>query len=57
MTDYYPANYQRTKISFSCGAASFTLKSDGTIELKGVKINVEGSETVTIKGGMIDLNP
>jgi len=45
------------EIILSCGKANITLKKDGTIELQGVLINVEGSEKVTIKGKPIHLNP
>ena len=30
------------EISFKCGAASIVLKKDGTIEIKGMKVSVEG---------------
>ncbi|OQW92574.1 MAG: hypothetical protein BWK78_01270, partial [Thiotrichaceae bacterium IS1] len=45
------------EIAFTCGKSSFILKKDGTILLKGVKIDIEGCGPVTIKGVPIHLNP
>ncbi|OQW91963.1 MAG: hypothetical protein BWK78_03110, partial [Thiotrichaceae bacterium IS1] len=40
-----------------CNNASITLKKDGTIQLKGVKIEIEGCGEVSIKGVLVHLNP
>ncbi|MBK8977502.1 MAG: type VI secretion system tip protein VgrG [Planctomycetes bacterium] len=39
------------EIVFKCGAASLTMKADGTIQLKGVQVTVEGAATLTAKSG------
>ena len=59
------------QISLICGGASIVLKKDGTINIKGKTININGSSTVninapminseasatnTLKGGMVKIN-
>uniref|UniRef100_UPI000ACFE2E9 bacteriophage T4 gp5 trimerisation domain-containing protein n=1 Tax=Tritonibacter mobilis TaxID=379347 RepID=UPI000ACFE2E9 len=38
------------------GKSKLVMSEDGVINLKGVKVTIEGDETVTVKGGRIDLN-
>jgi len=45
------------EIALMCGKAILTMKKDGTIQIKGVKIDIEGCGTVTMKGVPIQLNP
>ncbi|NJO18676.1 MAG: type VI secretion system tip protein VgrG, partial [Thioploca sp.] len=45
------------KIAFKCGDSSITLEKDGTIKIKGVKIDIEGCGVVTIRGNPLHLNP
>jgi len=40
----------------TCGKSSFTMKKDGTIVLRGVKLLIEGSGSVTINGKDVDVN-
>jgi len=40
------------KITLTTGQSSLVMKSDGTIELKGMTITVEGSQSVTVKGNV-----
>jgi type VI secretion system secreted protein VgrG len=53
-------NYQLTagqEIVLQTGASKLVMKSDGTIELTGMTITVEGSQSVTVKAGQkIELN-
>ena len=42
------------EIKLICGASSITLKNDGTIEIVGVNIKVNGSAKVATSGAMID---
>jgi type VI secretion system secreted protein VgrG len=35
-------------ITLTCGASSITLKKDGTIDIKGIKVTVEGAATATL---------
>jgi type VI secretion system secreted protein VgrG len=44
------------EIVFQSGSASITIKKDGTIELKGVNISVEGQAVTTVKGGLVKIN-
>ncbi|GAA3918610.1 type VI secretion system tip protein VgrG [Litoribacillus peritrichatus] len=50
------------EISLKTGGASITMKSDGTISIKGKNVTVEGAQTavkgsqVTIKGGTVAIN-
>ncbi|NTE88995.1 type VI secretion system tip protein TssI/VgrG [Agrobacterium rubi] len=43
-------------IQIRCGKANIRMKSDGTIEISGVKILVEGDESITLKAPRIHLN-
>jgi type VI secretion system secreted protein VgrG len=52
-----------TEISLGVGASSILMKSDGTIEIKGVnvsvagaKIDINGSALTTVKGGLVKIN-
>ena len=38
------------------GKSKLVMSEDGVINLKGVKVTIEGDESVTVKGGRIDLN-
>ncbi|PXW78794.1 type VI secretion system secreted protein VgrG [Ruegeria sp. P4] len=38
------------------GKSKLVMSEDGVINLKGAKVTIEGDETVTVKGGRIDLN-
>ena len=40
------------EISLTTGQSSLVMKKDGTIELKGMTITVEGSQSVTVKGNV-----
>ena len=59
------------EIHLTCGQSSMTLKSGGQIEIKGMKIDIQGSQSVkqeaaqitsdasavnTIKGGLVKIN-
>ena len=44
------------EISFVTGSASFTLKKNGDITIKGKKITVQGSGDVVIKGSKVTQN-
>ena len=44
------------KITFKTGQSSITMKKDGSIEIKGVKIKVNGQALVDVDGGLITLN-
>lgn len=44
------------RIQLVCGASSLTLNSDGTIALKGVKLDLEGTAVVNAKGAVVKLN-
>ena len=59
------------EIKLSCGQSSMVLKKNGTIEIKGMKIDIQGSQSVkqeaaqitsdasavnTIKGGLVKIN-
>ena len=59
------------EIKLSCGQSSVVLKKNGTIEIKGMKIDIQGSQSVkqaaaqitsdasavnTIKGGLVKIN-
>lgn len=39
-----------SKIELKCGASSLTMSADGTIELKGVQVKIEGATTTEVKG-------
>ncbi|MCI0464063.1 MAG: type VI secretion system tip protein VgrG [Gemmataceae bacterium] len=43
-----------TEIKLECGASSITLKSDGTIEIKGVNIKTNGTASVAVDSAKID---
>ncbi|HLZ96915.1 MAG TPA: type VI secretion system tip protein TssI/VgrG [Steroidobacteraceae bacterium] len=40
------------QISLTTGQSSLVMKKDGTIELKGMTITIEGTQTVTVKGNV-----
>jgi len=40
------------KISLTTGQSSLVMKKDGTIELKGMTITIEGTQSVTVKGNV-----
>ncbi|MHB8723145.1 MAG: type VI secretion system Vgr family protein, partial [Steroidobacteraceae bacterium] len=40
------------QITLTTGQSSLVMKKDGTIELKGMTITVEGTQTVTVKGNV-----
>jgi type VI secretion system secreted protein VgrG len=42
------------EIKFVCGASSITLKKDGTIEIKGINIKINGAATVAVDSAKID---
>ncbi len=42
----------RDKITLTTGQSSLVMKQDGTIELKGMTITIEGSQSVTAKGNV-----
>ncbi len=44
------------EVVLTCGAASFTLKKDGTITLSGATIQITGSGEVSVQGMPIKLN-
>ncbi len=44
------------RIEFRCGAPTFIMKSDGTIELSGLDIKVNGRRAIIANAGRIDLN-
>ncbi len=44
-------------LSTNSGKASIILKEDGTIEIKGINIEIVGSEHVILRGQPLDLNP
>ena len=44
------------EFQLTVGKSSLLLKEDGTIELRGVKILVDGKELVDLDGERIDLN-
>ncbi len=43
-------------ITFTSGASSITLQSDGTIEIKGTTVKINGASLIEQKGGLITLN-
>ena len=43
-------------LTLKCGDASLTLKSDGSIELKGVKVSVKADDRLDLDGSPIHLN-
>ena len=40
-----------TQLKLECGAASLTLKKDGTIQISGVKVTLNGTGTATLSSG------
>jgi len=44
------------KIVLKTGSSSLVMSSDGTIKLSGKDITIEGSSTVTVKGGKVAVN-
>jgi type VI secretion system secreted protein VgrG len=46
----------KTQIKLEVGSSSLLMKEDGTIELKGVKITIDGSSSVTVQPAEITLN-
>ena len=44
------------EMTMVCGASSITLKSDGTIMIKGVQVEIEGTKIVDVDGKLIDMN-
>jgi type VI secretion system secreted protein VgrG len=46
----------KTQIKLEVGSSSLLMKADGTIELKGVNITIEGSEKVIVKPAVITLD-
>lgn len=44
------------KITLKCGAASLTMKSDGSIMLKGSNLTIKGSGNIVVKGSNIGSN-
>jgi type VI secretion system secreted protein VgrG len=40
-----------TEISLTCGAASLTLKKDGTIDMNGKDVTMKGTSSATVDGG------
>lgn len=44
------------EFTVKCGAASFSMKKNGDIVIKGKKITVKGSDKVTIKGAKVHEN-
>ena len=44
-------------ISISTGASSIVLKSNGEIKIDCKKLQLNGSDNVTITGGIVDINP
>ncbi|WP_063651912.1 type VI secretion system tip protein VgrG [Aliivibrio fischeri] len=45
-----------SKIVLQTGSSSLVMSSDGTIKLAGNAITIEGSSTVTVKGGKVAVN-
>jgi type VI secretion system secreted protein VgrG len=45
-----------SKIVLQTGSSSLVMSSDGTIKLSGNAITIEGSSTVTVKGGKVAVN-
>jgi type VI secretion system secreted protein VgrG len=45
-----------SEISLVTGSSSITMKSDGTIMIKGVKVEIEGATIVDLDGKVIDMN-
>jgi type VI secretion system secreted protein VgrG len=46
-----------TQIALDVGASHLLMKKDGSVSLDAKQITITGSDKVTIKGGMIYLNP
>jgi type VI secretion system secreted protein VgrG len=46
----------KTQIKLEVGSSSLLMKDDGTIELKGTKVTIEGSDSVTVKPAAITLD-
>lgn len=44
----------KTEIKLQCGASSLSLKEDGTIEIKGLNIKINGSAGVAVDSAKID---
>jgi len=44
------------RIEFRCGASTFTVNADGSINLSGVEITVNGESFIKAKASRIDLN-
>jgi len=44
------------QIFLKCGSASISMADSGNIVIKGAKINLNGSDAVTVKGNPIKLN-
>jgi type VI secretion system secreted protein VgrG len=44
------------EMTMVCGASSITLKKDGTIMIKGVQVEIEGTKIVDVDGKLIDMN-